>query len=80
MRPCRVRALGRTAWRCAGRSVATIQFDMQFVSAARIGEFIEVRPEVVRQASALMFMRGMLTAGLRVVATANGVWTILASA
>jgi acyl-coenzyme A thioesterase PaaI-like protein len=29
------RAFGRTAWQAAGRGVATVQFDMQFVSAAR---------------------------------------------
>ena len=73
------RALGRTAWQAAGRRVATIQFDMQFVSAARIGEFIETRPEVVRRTSALVFMRGTLLAGPRIVATASGVWKTLGS-
>src|SRR5215210_9444946 len=52
------RAFGRTAWQAAGRSTATIQFDMQFVSAAQLGEFIETRPEVVRRTSALVFIRG----------------------
>jgi len=73
------RAFGRTAWQVAGRSTATIQFDMQFVSAARIGEFIETQPEVVRRTSALVFIRGMLFAGPRIVATAHGVWKILGS-
>lgn len=71
------RALGYTAWRVAGRSTATVQFDMQFVSAARIGEFIQMRPEVVRRTSALVFLRGALFAGARIVATAQGVWKIL---
>ena len=73
------RAFGRTAWQAAGRGVATVQFDMQFVSAARIGEFIETQPEVVRRTSALVFIRGMLFAGPRIVATAHGVWKILGS-
>src|SRR5215207_4415221 len=38
------RAFGRTAWQAAGRGVATVQFDMQFVSAARMGDFVETRP------------------------------------
>ena len=71
------RAFGRTAWQVAGRSTATIQFDMQFVSAAQIGEFIETQPEVVRRTSALVFMRGTLFTGSRIVATAHGVWKIL---
>ena len=71
------RAFGRTAWQAAGRSVATIQFDMQFVSAAQIGEFVETQPEVVRRTSALVFMRGTLFAGPRIVAIAHGVWKIL---
>jgi acyl-coenzyme A thioesterase PaaI-like protein len=72
------RALGRNAWKAAGdRPVATIQFGMQFISAGRIGEFFEIRPEVVRRTSSLVFMRGELVAGLRVVATAAGIWKIL---
>jgi acyl-coenzyme A thioesterase PaaI-like protein len=70
-------AFGRTAWQAAGRGVATVQFDMQFVSAARMGDFVETRPEVVRRTAALVFMRGTLLSGTRVVATAHGVWKIL---
>jgi acyl-coenzyme A thioesterase PaaI-like protein len=72
------RALGRNAWKAAGdRPVATIQFDMQFISAGQIGEFFEIRPEVVRKTSSLVFMRGEIRAGARVVASATGVWKIL---
>src|SRR3954452_17626916 len=71
------RAFGRTAWQAAGRGVATVQFDMQFVSAAQIGDFVETQPEVVCRTSALVFMRGTLSAGPRIVAIANGVWKIL---
>jgi acyl-coenzyme A thioesterase PaaI-like protein len=72
------RALGRAAWGAAGdKPVATIQFDMQFVTAGNLGELIEVRPEVVRKTASLVFMRGDVTAGARVVATATGIWKIL---
>lgn len=72
------RALGRNAWKAAGdRSVATISFNMEFVSAGDMGEFIEIAPEVVRKTNALVFMRGDLMAGSRVVATATGIWKIL---
>ncbi|TVR07640.1 MAG: PaaI family thioesterase [Salinarimonadaceae bacterium] len=72
------RALGVAAWRSAGRPCATIQFAMQFVSAGRIGEWIVVEPEIVRVTSSLVFLRGTLRAGERVVASADGVWRILA--
>lgn len=72
------RALGVAAWRAAdGRACVTIQFDTQFVSAADIGDFVEIAPEIVRCTGALVFMRGTLTAGDRVVATASGLWKIL---
>ena len=72
------RALGRNAWKAAGdKPVATIQFDMQFVTAGQLGEFIEIEPEVVRRTASLVFMRGTLTTGARVVATCTGIWKIL---
>ena len=72
------RALGRNAWKAAGdKAVATIEFNMQFVSAGELGDFIEIVPEVVRKTSALVFMRGDLMVGPRTVATATGIWKIL---
>ena len=57
------RALGKAAWSSAGdKPCATIQFDMQFVSSARMDEFVEVQPEVVRKTTPLVFMRGTLLA------------------
>lgn len=72
------RALGRNAWKAAGdKPVATIEFNMQFVSAGQIGEFLEIQPEVVRKASSLVFMRGDVMAGSRIVAAATGIWKLV---
>jgi acyl-coenzyme A thioesterase PaaI-like protein len=72
------RALGIGAWEAAQTKVCvTIQFDMQFIGAGEIGDFIEIRPEVIRTTKSLVFLRGMLVVGDRVVASANGVWKIL---
>ncbi len=69
------RALGLRAWEAAeGAPCVTIQFEMQFLSSARIGEFIELRPEVVRHTASLVFLRGVLTADSRSVAAASGIW------
>lgn len=72
------RALGRNAWKAAGeKPVATIEFNMQFVTAGELGEFLEIRPEVVRKTSSLVFLRGDIAAGGRIVATATGIWKIV---
>ncbi len=70
------RALGLEAWNAAGGvPCVTVQFDMQFLSSARIGEFVTLlRPEVVRRTASLVFLRGVLTANGRAVAAASGVW------
>jgi acyl-coenzyme A thioesterase PaaI-like protein len=71
------RALGRNSWRAAGeKPVATVEFNMQFVMAGKIGELFEIRPEVVRKTSSLVF-RGDIVCGTRTVATATGIWKIL---
>lgn len=72
------RALGVAAWDAAGgRPSVTVQFDMQFVSSARMGDFVAVEPELLRLTSSLVFMRGTLKVGDRAVAAANGLWKIL---
>jgi acyl-coenzyme A thioesterase PaaI-like protein len=72
------RALGRNSWRAAGeKPVATVEFNMQFVTAGKIGEVFEIRPEIVRKTSSLVFIRGDIVCGTRTVATATGIWKIL---
>jgi uncharacterized protein (TIGR00369 family) len=75
------RALGVAAWDAAGgRPCVTVQFDMQFLSAVRMGEFAEMAPEVVRATRSLVFLRGALMVGDRAAAAATGVWKILKGA
>lgn len=72
------RALGLQAWEAVGGApCVTVQFDMQFLSSTRIGEFVELRPEVVRRTASLVFLRGMLLADSRTVASASGIWKLL---
>ena len=42
------------------------------------GEFAEIEVEIVRATRSLVFLRGVMRVGDRVVATADGVWKILA--
>ena len=72
------RALGETAMAAAdGANCVTIQMEMQFIDAARLGDWIEARPEVVRRTGSLVFLRTDLWAGERRVAAATCVWKIL---
>ncbi|HSW12942.1 MAG TPA: PaaI family thioesterase [Solimonas sp.] len=64
------RALGHTA-------CVTAQLQLQFISGARIGELVSCKPELIRLSSQLIFVRGLISAGGRTVASADGIWKIL---
>ena len=70
-------AMGMTALRATGNKPhATIELNMQFVGAARLGEFVEAHCEVVRLTRAITFMQCRLVVDTRVVANATGIWKI----
>ena len=70
-------AMGMTALRASGnKSHATIELNMQFVGAVRVGEFVEAHCEVVRLTRAIIFMQCKLVVGTSVVANATGIWKI----
>ena len=72
------RSLGMTAWYANNKQPqATVHLDVHFVDAVQIGEFVEAKCRVVRRTRSLLFMSGEISAGERVVATANGVWKTL---
>jgi acyl-coenzyme A thioesterase PaaI-like protein len=72
------RSMGMTCWYANGRQPqATIQLDMHFVDAVRIGEFVEAHCRVVQRTRSVVFMGGDLMVGERLVATAKGVWKVL---
>ena len=69
------RSMGMTAWHANNRKPqATVQLDVHFVDAVQIGEFVEAKCNVIRRTRSLLFMSGRLVVGLRIVATASGVW------
>jgi uncharacterized protein (TIGR00369 family) len=70
-------AMGMTALRAsANKPHATIELNMQFVGAVRIGEFVEAHCEVVRLTRAIIFTQCRLTVGTRTVANTTGIWKI----
>ena len=72
-------ALGcATAYALGGKAnFVTAQMQVYFTAAAKIGEFITCHPEVVRKTSSLVFVRGLIEAGGRTVASADGMFKLL---
>ena len=67
--PC-LRALG-------GMNAVTMQLNTHFVAPARVGEFLYCKAELVRRTKRLMFVRGLIMVDDRVVASCDGVWSIV---
>jgi uncharacterized protein (TIGR00369 family) len=61
-----------------GKPHATIELNIQFIAAVRLGEFVEVHPEVGRVTRSVVFMQAKMFVGPRLVVTTNGIWKILA--
>lgn len=74
------RAIGMTVYHAIEQQPeATIQLNVHFVDAVRIGEFVEAHCQIVRRTRTIVFITATLVAGDRTVATAHGVWKILKS-
>lgn len=56
---------------------ATLSLQTQFVSVARMGDFITCTPEIVRQSRQIIFVRGLIKAGEKTIASVEGLWKVL---
>jgi acyl-coenzyme A thioesterase PaaI-like protein len=52
--------------------LATAQLSLQFLSAARIGDFVVCEPQILRVTSRIVFTRGILRVDDRLIASADG--------
>jgi len=72
-------ALGLTAREVTGGlPQATIQLDTHFLAPAAAGEFITIHAEIVRHTRSILFMQGTVSVGERAIASAQGIWKVLA--
>jgi len=62
-----------------GASSATASIQTHFISAARVGDFMTCKPEVIRRSKRLVFVRGLITVDGKTVASVDGIWKILES-
>ena len=60
-----------------GAPFVTAQMQVHFTAAAPVGSFILARPEVVPQTSQLVFLRTLIEAEGRTVASADGIFKLL---
>jgi uncharacterized protein (TIGR00369 family) len=58
---------------------ATIHLDLQYLTPANPGEFVEARTEIVRRTRSVVFVRGQLSVAGRQVLSASGIWKVLDS-
>ena len=56
-----------------GASGVTVQLDSTFIDGAYVGELVEATGEVIRAGKSLIFVRGQINAGERVLMTFSGV-------
>ncbi|MBO6634597.1 PaaI family thioesterase [Parvibaculum sp.] len=57
--------------------LVTVGLSIDFLSSARIGEWLEVRPEVVKTGGSLAFAQCLVTSDGKPCARANGTFSIL---
>ncbi len=70
-------AFSTVAWEAAGRRAAsTVSLDMHFAAAVRPGTFVTTHAQVVRAASTLIFLTGLLHSDTQDVAIASGTWRV----
>jgi acyl-coenzyme A thioesterase PaaI-like protein len=74
------RTCGMTARYVSGKPrLATVQLDVHFVEAGKIGEILISKPHVVRSTRSLIFITTEVTVERRCIAMASGVFKILKS-
>jgi len=72
------RTCGMTARYVSGKpTLATVQMDVHFVEAGKIGETLVSKPHVVRSTRSLIFITTEVTVDKRCIAMASGVFKIL---
>ena len=71
-------ALGQAVWDFTDRVPSvTMNMQAQFIDGARLGDLVEVKPELVRKTRALVFVRGDFMTSGRMLMTISSVWKLL---
>lgn len=60
-----------------GKPSVTLGMQSQFLKSARVGDLIEVPPQLMRRTRALLFIRGDFVVGEETIFSASSVWKLL---
>ena len=67
--------LGNMVWdRAGGQPCATVSLNVDYIAGVRAGDWVECSGHITRETRSLIFIKGELTVGGRIVMTATGVW------
>ncbi|MBL4907224.1 MAG: PaaI family thioesterase [Sneathiella sp.] len=70
--------LGQSVWRALGnKPCSTISLNCDFVASAKPGEWLEMSYSITRQGISVVFVRGELLAGDKIIMTADGIWKVI---
>ncbi len=70
--------LGQTIWRAIGnKPCATISLNFDFVASAEAGDWLEMNYSITRQGVSVVFIRGELLVGDKIIMTADGIWKVI---
>lgn len=71
-------ALGQAAWDvCDHANIVTLNMQSQFLRGARLGDIVEVLPQVTRQTRSILFVRGDFQVDGETVFSCASLWKIL---
>ena len=71
-------AMGQLAWDATDHAaVVTISMQSQFLKTARVGDLVEVQPEVARRTRSLLFLSGDFQVAGETIFTAASLWKVL---
>ena len=71
-------AMSLVAWHAAGRvPMVTVHMDLDFLNAAKPGDFLETVPEIREHKSSLLFVGGVVLSGERMIAKASAIMKAL---
>ena len=71
-------ALGQAVWDATDHAPSvTINMQSQFLKPARVGDTVEVLPELVRETRSLVFMRGDFKVNGETIFSASSIWKLL---
>ena len=70
--------MGHKVYNSIGRRpCATISLNFDFIAAAKEGDWVTLQSKITRQGLSVVFIRGELVVGDKIILTADGIWKII---